>query len=51
MTSKEEAEIDITDTSPPSNCCDKKVTINVGGVKHNTWLRTLEKVPGKCNDF
>ena len=30
---------------------DKKVTLNVGGVRHDTWLSTLEMFPGKIFRF
>ncbi len=38
--------VDMTEKIPPHKGLDKRMSINVGGVRHETFLSTLEKIPG-----
>ncbi len=38
--------VDMNEKTPSHKGLDKRMTINVGGVRHETLLSTLEKIPG-----
>ena len=38
---------DDVSTNPDAKSADSKVVLNVGGIRHTTWLSTLECAPGE----